>query len=253
MYATRPKRHPSKCFNCNRTGHRAAECRSPQTCRNCRRPGHKHWECPTRQNRPPQRQGHGSQYRPHHRGHSNQAQLATESGPGIQPPLTIEGGSADDECQDPVALIAYDPNDWDETQADIQYFVGDSGASAHMTNDPRDFSDYTQEPSTVHTAKTGAPMESLGYGTVHAIVPTTTGGTMTIKMNRCLYVPELKRKLFSLTAAVEKGITVSLTKEGADLKVPGHDDPIRMHKTGNQFILPARMVCLLTAVTALNM
>ena len=122
------------------------------------------------------------------------------------------------------ATIGFNENTW----------IGDSGASCHMTNDDSGMFDMRTIDEEI-TSGSGKPMTATKIGS-NRVKSIQCDGTMQFfMMTNVKYVPELCCKLFSLTAAIDKGLKIGnegrvLTLRKGNFKIAF--DKIIKKKTG---------------------
>lgn len=99
----------------------------------------------------------------------------------------------------------------DEDDHKIQSWVGDSGASSHMVNSLDGVTDVVHASTTVKIGDSTC-MEATKRGRYKGTVMQADGSETAISMD-VLYVPDLWINLFSITAALSKGASLSNDKD----------------------------------------
>ena len=96
-----------------------------------------------------------------------------------------------------------------------EYWVMDSGATAHMCKDREAFVDYTGATRTriVSSAKNSARLTVLGQGTVNLRIWNGTAW-INARLENVLHVQDLNKNLFSLTAVTSRGMKVEISRDG---------------------------------------
>ena len=113
-------------------------------------------------------------------------------------------------------------------------WIGDSGASCHMTNDDSGMFDSRTIDEEI-TSGSGKPMTATKIGSIRVKSIQCDGMMRVFTMTNVKYVPELCCKLFSLTAAIDKGLKIGnkgrvLTLRKGNFKIAF--DKIIKKKTG---------------------
>jgi len=91
-------------------------------------------------------------------------------------------------------------------------WIGDSGASCHMTNDDTGMFDCTKIDEDI-TIGNGKPMKATKLGKIQAEIIQQDGSTRQVTLTNVKYIPELWCKLFSITAALGKGFNIGNEKQ----------------------------------------
>ena len=103
------------------------------------------------------------------------------------------------------------PNDFNfgakEEDFSSNTWIGDSGASCHMTNDDTGMEEIRHIEEEI-TIGNGKPMKATKVGRVKVELVQKDGTTRQFTMENVKYVPELYCKLFSLTTALDKGFQI---------------------------------------------
>ena len=87
-------------------------------------------------------------------------------------------------------------------------WIGDTGASTHMTNTIEGLYNLREEDTVVQIGN-GKKLKSTTVGTLKTIAQQLDGTTIDVKLSNVVYVPELSFNLFSITKAMENGFQVS--------------------------------------------
>ena len=83
-------------------------------------------------------------------------------------------------------------------------WIGDSGASCHMTNDDNGMFDWSKIDEEI-TIGNGKPMKATKVGSLRLETVQKDGKMRSFTMTNVKYVPDLYCKLFSVTTALDKG------------------------------------------------
>ena len=83
-------------------------------------------------------------------------------------------------------------------------WIGDSGASCHMTNSDLGMFDWKRIDEEI-TIGNGRPMKATKVGSIRLETIQKNGSMRSFMMTNVKYIPELYCKLFSLTTALDKG------------------------------------------------
>ena len=83
-------------------------------------------------------------------------------------------------------------------------WIGDSGASCHMTNSDIGMFDWKRIDEEI-TIGNGRPMKATKVGSIRLETIQKNGSMTSFMMTNVKYIPELYCKLFSLTTALDKG------------------------------------------------
>jgi hypothetical protein len=172
-----------KCFNCGRTGHQKKDC---TRCFICKRNNHKSSECHFRDK--------GRDKKEHHSRDQGQ-----ESSNQKMPVKIGYLGSRS-------ATQAVSEEAW----------VIDSGASEHMTGRREWFTEFEEfEVRDKIEIGDGTFMEAVGKGNIE-IETFVNGKRVAGTMSDVLYVPNMKRNLFSVKYVAKKGIDFKISQKGRE-------------------------------------
>ena len=94
------------------------------------------------------------------------------------------------------------------TEKKSDLWIGDTGASTHMTNTLDGLFNLQNEETTVKIGN-GERLTSSIVGTLKATVEQVDGSKIEVILKNVAYVPELTRNLFSITKALENGFKLS--------------------------------------------
>jgi hypothetical protein len=95
-----------------------------------------------------------------------------------------------------------------ETEKKLDLWIGDTGASTHMTNTLDGLVNLQNEKTTVKIGN-GESLISSIVGTSKATVEQANGSKMDVTLKDVAFVPALTTNLFSITKALENGFKVS--------------------------------------------
>lgn len=96
-------------------------------------------------------------------------------------------------------------------------WIADSGASTHMTNTMDGMFDVTDANINISVGD-GRKMTTTKVGKWKGVAIDLEGRKTNITLTNVSFVPDLMVNLFSLTAAMDKGFSVTGSKDGIDLK-----------------------------------
>ena len=113
---------------------------------------------------------------------------------------------------DEMVLIANDMKKFKENT-----WVADSGATTHMCNSLEGMYDLEDSNLTISVGD-GRSMSTVKVGKFKGSITDSEGKTTTVTLTNVSYVPELMVNLVSLTAVMEKGCSVSGSKEGIEIR-----------------------------------
>ena len=113
-------------------------------------------------------------------------------------------------------------------------WIADSGATSHMTNDDCHMFDIHEIDEEI-TIGNGKPMKATQIGSIRLATSQEHGKPQNFTMTNVKYVPELYCKLFSLTAAIDRGLMIGnegriITLKKGNFKIAF--DKIIQKKTG---------------------
>ena len=116
-------------------------------------------------------------------------------------------------------------------------WVADTGASHHMANSKDAFRSLTHISAGVHPVNfgNGETLDARGRGTIK-IISHVHGQRIELDMLDVLYIPGLKRNLFSIGSACEKGLKASVSIQRIDLIRDG-TVRLRATKRGNLYYM----------------
>ena len=116
-------------------------------------------------------------------------------------------------------------------------WVADTGASHHMANNKDAFRSLKYIPAGTHPVKfgNGDSLDARGRGTIK-IISHVDGQRIELDMLDVLYIPGLKRNLFSIGSACDKGLKANVSKQNIDLI---RDESVRLRATkrGNLYYM----------------
>lgn len=107
------------------------------------------------------------------------------------------------------------------TELDCSSWIVDSGATDHVTHHGEWFSSFEhfKMPAKIHIGNKST-MDALGKGTIkfEALV---NGKWLSCRMENVLYVPTARRNLFSVTSALDRGMSFNSSKNGCEFTKDG--------------------------------
>eukprot|EP00300_Choanocystis_sp_HF-7_P016483 c19421_g1_i4.p2 GENE.c19421_g1_i4~~c19421_g1_i4.p2 ORF type:complete len:273 (-),score=22.84 c19421_g1_i4:1460-2278(-) len=103
------------------------------------------------------------------------------------------------------------------TDESIKFWIVDSGATAHMSMMKQDFTSIDETFRCQRTAENGI-LECVGRGTAELRTRDEHGNTRRIQLGDTLLVPDLKYRLYSVSAATRKGVTATFSQKHATLR-----------------------------------
>ena len=206
---------PYKCRKCGKKGHKARDCKTQASDRNrftgncgwCGRQGHKEKWCFAKKRGEPRTVGNGN--------NENQTVNSTESTNNVE---------------DIFAGMVFCPeiNETAQMQDSTEEWLGDSGASAHITNSNFGMTNtrHCHVPVTVSTGE---------------VTVATTVGDITlfsekgerVKLLNVLYVPSAKRNLLSTNKFTQAGAELYADKEKMSIKKDGKGFTLESTGRGN--------------------
>lgn len=117
-------------------------------------------------------------------------------------------------------------------------WIADSGASCHMVNDRSWFSDFISTESTLRLAGKGS-LTAVGVGKV-PIEKCVNGQWELAYLLNVLYVPGLRKNLFSVGAAARRGVTSYVNNGRMEFKRNGRLELEAVQADNNMFTLAIR-------------
>ena len=134
-----------------------------------------------------------------------------------------------------VALIA---NKKLKDYKDTDIWIGDTGATSHMTHDLRGLFDVRENESNIQIGD-GNEMKTTAVGKYRGTIVQEDGSKLTVILEDVSYVPGLVCNLFSITAAMNKGWKLlnegkilKMTKDGKNVRFDQVIDKNRGHLCG---------------------
>ena len=108
-----------------------------------------------------------------------------------------------------------------EDTEDNQWCV-DSGCSKHMTYDSRDLVEYKKFkfPLDVRLADKRI-VKALGFGKVNIYLTEENGRNVPMRLEKVLFVPELKKRLLSISQVIERGAEITFKERSCILQFQG--------------------------------
>ena len=94
-----------------------------------------------------------------------------------------------------------------EMEVSNNFWIGDSGASCHMTNDDTGLEEISKIDEEIMIGD-GKPMKATKVGRMKMEMIKNDGSKQQFTLSNVKYVPELHYKVFSLTAALDKGFKI---------------------------------------------
>nr|CCA19869.1 putative polyprotein [Albugo laibachii Nc14] len=112
-------------------------------------------------------------------------------------------------------------------------WILDSGASSHISIKEDDFTnlEVITTPINISVAN-GAKLEAIGIGSVHMKL----SNDRNIRVENVLYVPDLDKRLLSISAMNEKGLKVVFVQTTGEIK-NGNDHIITVARSGKLFVI----------------
>ena len=207
-----------RCNECGSYGHKAVDCRKKETasfkgtCHNCGIYGHKSTEC-----RKPKNYNHNKE-----RTNGNKTQESAD-----------------------LAFNHLDVGLLNNEKKDIwaNYWIADSGATSHLTNDDTYLYDVETSKDDKITIGDGSKMTVVKKGKLKVKTTDEQGKDICIELHDVKYVPELWCNLFSLTRAMSKGAVIR--SKGMQLIVSNGNKTTKFEvimRNGDQVILGARFL-----------
>lgn len=175
-------------------------------CYGCQGFGHKIQECPTNKKKQEQRDGEDPKANTVHQEEEEIALIAK-----VDPKMTASGINR------------------------RETWIVDSGATTHMVNSKESLSSIVWSKGRVIVAG-GRVLESVGTGTVRAMVKTRDGRTVPVSLKDALIVPELKKNLLSVKKIVANGGKVLFSPSNAVI-VTQKGTEISLKQVGNLYEL----------------
>ena len=176
-----------KCFNCGRNGHKSADCRSKEKlkwCTKCQNATHNTQDC--RKNK------------------SGDTAKKTEDNHEFM--FTVDDQSPDEVGKDTMNLLV------------------DSGATSHIIKDRNRFIDFEDNFNAknhqIELADGSKANVVKGRGKARVKLYDTNGSLHEVVLNNALYIPSYNQNIFSVSAAISRGGSVSLENDNRFFKAP---------------------------------
>lgn len=199
------------CRSCGTYGHKASDCKkkgsnqssnsggpkSPNVvCTYCKKPGHKEEKCWAKQKDDKKKEESKSE--------------------------TVD-----------IALVTmFEPDETAHSAIvrDRDFFLCDSGATSHMTNNIDGMFDLKEIDKTVQVGN-GSIVKATMMGKIKTTVQNDDGKEISVVLNDVNLVPDLKFNLLSVGKLSKKGVSVTYDGDGAHMKFK--DDKIKLKEMGN--------------------
>ena len=220
------------CHNCGQQGHKSTNCpdRKENTnyiggkrfrgkCYHCGKTGHKKSNCWDLHGKP------------------DQANVAT----------TSHGNAEVTLCMNEVTMKAKEMN------MDEWTWIGDSGASCHMTNNDTGMYEVQTIQDEI-TIGNGKPLIATKIGKLKVDIMQKDGSSMEVTLTGVKYVPNLFCKLFSITKALEKGLNIG--NDGKQIYLKTNNFKLtfdQVFNTATGYILGIKMVQQARDISQLNL
>jgi hypothetical protein len=113
---------------------------------------------------------------------------------------------------------------------DHDFFLCDSGATSHMTNNIDGMFDLKEINKTVQVGN-GNIVKATMVGKIKTTVQSVEGKELSVVLNNVTLVPDLKFNLLSVGKLSKKGVSVIYNKNGAHMKLK--EDQVQLKEMGN--------------------
>lgn len=132
---------------------------------------------------------------------------------------------------------------------DKNFFLCDSGATSHMTNDDRGLFDTSPIDRDVQVGN-GEIVKATKIGSIKANVKDAKGINTIVTLNNVSYVPDLKYNLISVGKMAEAGASITYSNSGAHISIG--DKTIALQSIGNNAVFGLQVNRMMEASTALD-
>ena len=222
------KQYKGRCTNCGKLGHKASVCRSKSS-KNMTTGTNTNEENKTKNKKPGTNASHITCFKCKKKGHyQSQCPYNKSDGTKTSSVNTIE--------KDTVLMTMCS-----KASVSKEIWIADSAASTHITNDDVGLYDVKSVKEAVRIGD-GKEVYATKCGKLRLHTEDEIGHKTFIVLEHVQYIPNFSVKLFSLTAAMSKGCTIS--NEGRMIIVQKNDTILKFNeeiKTANGFVCGIRL------------